>query len=1075
MPGSSSELSAPHYERLGEIIAATADPGTKLLQLRQLLESIYKQLSSDSGISFSGLFARMQYVHAQTNPPQELVNQLNQLRILCNKVAHEGDKPGLEAYLSGILALRDTLRWLDPESGTGEVDEYLRQNQARSFPALEHIPKQSFNCVVLGWELLRQAGKDSGIEIRASDEEGNVLTLMLNDRAGDGSRWSALAKVLWEYCTLNCLNLTPIKGRDRSYSSNPLTMIVVEPDFLIDASSVAECFTNQETHPEYYLLSRLLREPGSSSTVKGNMVNNILDELISEPDNGYQILFQRSLAKMPISLAAIGKEAALELYAAIRDVHFPPLQSFAASVGQDPIQLEPSYICPEYGLQGRLDILYTSAGKQYIVELKSGSAPRYDVWKLHQMQVVAYNMILRRCVEKDALGTSSILYSAAPENHLRHVVNTLELELALLMARNRIVGIMHGLAVDPSVFFNWLLGRQASSGADFRLAQIQTIVSTLKALPEHEYEWFLGQLRLLVREIWFAKTGGLGRDSIYGHNGLWQESTAVKQERYRLLGELRIASVSFNTIVFSLSGEEKVTDFREDDIVVLYRQNLAVSRQQILRGQIVRLSGDSVEVLIRGGLRHFPEPFMQDLWALEHDILETSLFNPLAAIFSFLRGDSKKRQLWLGLAKPGYTAEIPEGAELADTIARMQSSEDYHIVQGPPGTGKTSGLLTAYISALYRDTSKNILILSFTNRAVDEICLNLKRNSIPFIRTGHSSEVTEELLDKQIQGQKYDVISRIVASNRVWVATVSSCSAWLPDLVKLIKFDELVIDEASQIVENSILGIIVQADKTILIGDQNQLPPISRQADQGFAYTHPQLTGLCYDSYSQSLMERLNRVCRSQAWNHASTMLRQHYRMHDAIAGLIQPYYQNSLISMQPRQRLALSPNVEPLLSSRLVWIDFPPSRHHFYDPLQVQGILYLLELLASKGIVADTATEIGIVAPFRAMIHALLHELPAELQSLTIDTVERFQGSERGIIIITLPLHSAGALRNIEALAADGSVDRKLNVAVSRAMERVFVLGCAEICQASAHYKLLVDKIRASGKMLHYSDILKE
>ncbi|HNT52615.1 MAG TPA: hypothetical protein PKH19_04375, partial [Candidatus Syntrophosphaera sp.] len=65
--------------------------------------------------------------------------------------------------------------------------------------------------------------------------------------------------------------------------------------------------------------------------------------------------------------------------------------------------------------------------------------------------------------------------------------------------------------------------------------------------------------------------------------------------------------------------------------------------------------------------------------------------------------------------------------------------------------------------------------------------------------------------------------------------------------------------------------------------------------------------------------------------------------------------------------------------------------------------------------------------------------------------------------------------LRNIEALSADKAVDRKLNVAVSRAQERIFVFGCRELCRGSEHYKLLVDKIAASGRVFTASDIFKE
>jgi DNA replication ATP-dependent helicase Dna2 len=201
-------------------------------------------------------------------------------------------------------------------------------------------------------------------------------------------------------------------------------------------------------------------------------------------------------------------------------------------------------------------------------------------------------------------------------------------------------------------------------------------------------------------------------------------------------------------------------------------------------------------------------------------------------------------------------------------------------------------------------------------------------------------------------------------------------------------------------------------------------------------------------------------------------MLHQHYRMHDEIADLIQPYYNGRLISALARQKEPLPATGNSLLDSRLVWINFPPSRFAWYDPLQVDCVLKLTRLLAENGLAQDPTSDLGIVAPFRAMIHALRKELPDSLASLTIDTVERFQGSERKNIIITLPLHGVEVLHNVEALSADGRVDRKMNVAVSRAQERLFLLGCPEICARSPHYKFLMDRIRASGRVFHYTEI---
>jgi hypothetical protein len=1062
------------YTRLRDIIFSSENLKNKFLLLRQLLESVYKKLSEDSNMSFSGLFARMKYIQEQLEIPSEIDYQLNQLRILSNKAAHEDDyQPTSKEWLSSVYAINKFLRWLNPEIEDSVIEDYLSKHQAQAFPPLSPQKRKDLLCIVKSWEILKNNNQDAGLKIVGTLEEGIECTIYLNDMEDAGKKWSTLAKVLWKYCTLKCFRLTPIQGRAQNYQSNPTTLIVLEPDFLIDTSYLAECFTNNEMHPEDYILNRMISEPSSEKQIQGIIVNNILDELIRTPDMPFKELFKKSLIKQPISLVALGNNTVLNIYQNILRIHFPALKEFAASLRNVPVQLELSFFNPDYGLQGRVDILYEKDGKRHIVELKSGRAHIFDVWKNNKMQVIAYNMMLKKS-GRNPLGYASIFYSAAGENALRHISSDMALEQELIMCRNRIVGLIHNLAIDPIPFFNWLKEQKVSFDLNFREAKLSKIIETLQNLEDYEYEWFLEQVRLLCREIWFEKTGGLNRNSIFGYNALWQESVNAKKQHYRILTSLKLEKIQFNEIWFSIPDEDIITDFRIGDLVVLYREKMRVEQQEIIRGKIKYIDREKVKVQLNGGCREI-EDSKTDLWAMEHDIIESALYAPLSSIFDFLQDKRGKRPLFLGLSEPNAGIfNTSKQNSLDDVVERMFAAKDYFIVQGPPGTGKTSGLLTQYIEKVFRDTEHHILILSFTNRAVDEICLNLKKHSIPFIRTGQSETIKQELLEHLIAEQDFDEIEKIIKSNRIWVATVQSCNAWLNDMLNIVKIDELVIDEASQIIENNILGIITKVGKTILIGDQNQLPPITLQTKETFKFQNQQLKSLCYDYYNKSMMERLFQVCETRGWNHSITMLNEHYRMHNQIASLVQEYYANALIPKLSLQLQDLVPQGNILVDSRLVWIEFPVSEHLYYDSLQVQYIIQILKVFKQYGIVQNYDKDVGIVTPFRAMIQAIYKELPTDLKAITIDTVERFQGSERKNIIISLPLHHANDLSLTEALSSDGKVDRKLNVAITRAQERLIILGCSKLCQKSRHYNNLLHKIQSSGTMINYQELFK-
>jgi len=202
-------------------------------------------------------------------------------------------------------------------------------------------------------------------------------------------------------------------------------------------------------------------------------------------------------------------------------------------------------------------------------------------------------------------------------------------------------------------------------------------------------------------------------------------------------------------------------------------------------------------------------------------------------------------------------------------------------------------------------------------------------------------------------------------------------------------------------------------------------------------------------------------------------MLNEHYRMHKQIANLVQEYYADALISKLPQQQQNLIPKGNILVDSRLVWIDFPVSEHLFYDPLQVRYIIQILKVFKQYNIIQNYDKDVGIVAPFRVMIQAIYKELPTDMKAITIDTVERFQGSERKIIIISLPLHNENDLNLTEALSSDGRVNRKLNVALTRAQEHLIILGCSKLCKKSKHYNNLLHKIQSSGIMINHQELL--
>ena len=83
--------------------------------------------------------------------------------------------------------------------------------------------------------------------------------------------------------------------------------------------------------------------------------------------------------------------------------------------------------------------------------------------------------------------------------------------------------------------------------------------------------------------------------------------------------------------------------------------------------------------------------------------------------------------------------------------------------------------------------------------------------------------------------------------------------------------------------------------------------------------------------------------------------------------------------------------------------------------------------------------------------------------EDIVIDTVERFQGSQRELILFGTTINSPEQIDILSAPVpdADGTpIDRKLNVALTRARRQMFVFGNKEVLSLSPIYRSLIEEI---------------
>jgi superfamily I DNA and/or RNA helicase len=446
-----------------------------------------------------------------------------------------------------------------------------------------------------------------------------------------------------------------------------------------------------------------------------------------------------------------------------------------------------------------------------------------------------------------------------------------------------------------------------------------------------------------------------------------------------------------------------------------------------------------------------------------------------------MAGSEAKFSLLTGQATPAATAIKPLienslNANQREVLQKAIAAKDYFLVQGPPGTGKTSTFLTHLVTELQQQEG-SMVIVAFTNRAVEEIAHRLTAKKISFLRLGSRQSESEARLRAMVEGGDIEAVSTHIKGHRIFLSTM----AGRLESLKLLKPDlrTLVVDEASQLTEPQLVSLVMDFEKFILIGDQNQLPPVVAQ-DAGFCKVEdPLLQAIGLDDLRVSLFERLMQICKDRGWGHAWGMLTMHFRMHRDIADLINPWYGNQLVCGREEQEQAFAAAGQPgddwhkvLSAGRAVFIPSPREITSKYHRTEAERVVSLLNYLKKTYGSAFTKDTVGVVTPWRTqigLIRSLIGDDPV-LQDLNIDTVERFQGSENDIIIVSLAVYHPAQLLMLNSPGRFGysdedgfkeiAVDRKLLVTLSRARKQVVFMGDEGVIKGNRDYVEVVGRM---------------
>ena len=993
-------------------------------------------------------------------------------------------------------------------------------------------------CIVRAWD-----EQTIQVAVINQDSSEELLTVDYMNTA-EYVDFSYLRSLLREGMQLNLLDCTVTRKKVIP------RLIVVEPDYLVDISSIANCFESYGHHPLLFTVKRMGERPNNKHIVLGNFAGSALDDIINHPtDYTIKDTFRSNFREKALDFATCPdfnavefKQAAEQQVANIQEIVNELFQSFE----REKAILEPSFVCERLGLQGRIDLMTTDL--KLLVEQKSGKNifierqyknPHGSLHvEKHYVQLLLYYGILQYNFQlnpKDA--HIELMYSKYPlPNGLLEVEPLQKLIREAIKFRNQAVATEYWMAENGfhrllPLLTPQVLNVEKQNDAFYQrylLPQLTEVLAPLHQLSELERAYFTRMMTFVIKEQLVSKVGA--QEGVGNSNAdLWNMPLAEKKDTGNIYTGLTITdkscSSSFNgydTITLNVpqQGIDFLPNFRRGDMVYLYaykkNEEPDVRKSILFKGSLQEIHTSSIVVHLNDGQQN-PNLIAGECFALEHAGSDIGGTSAIRSLYTFITSDVERRQLLLGQRAPRADKSLvlsrsyhPDYDEI---ILKAKQAQDYFLLIGPPGTGKTSQALQYLVCEQLAEKPKvpntkpndqspmvngqsSILLLAYTNRAVDEICNMLSEHEIDYIRIGneyscdpkYSDHLLQEVLD---ENTTLNSIKSTLAEAQIIVATTSTMNS-RSALFNIKHFDLVIIDEASQILEPNIVGILTARqeegraiDRFILVGDHKQLPAVvQQQGSLEMEGSDKRLDSIHLSSCTNSLFERLILTERAAGRTDFIGTLHKQGRMHPDIADFAnRKFYAKEQLECVPlahqlETELAYNEESEDALDNalkahRMIFIPSTPCKQlNISEKVNTDEARIIADLLRrlyrqmDKDF--DPQKSVGVIVPYRnqiAMIRKEIErlEIPA-LEGISIDTVERYQGSQRDVILYSFTIQSRYQLDFLTAntFYEEGQpIDRKLNVAITRARKQLILTGNESTLRQNQLFAELIDYIK--------------
>lgn len=422
---------------------------------------------------------------------------------------------------------------------------------------------------------------------------------------------------------------------------------------------------------------------------------------------------------------------------------------------------------------------------------------------------------------------------------------------------------------------------------------------------------------------------------------------------------------------------------------------------------------------------------------------------------------------------PFHNKSLTENMSQKTSVELAYKEKNIFLIQGPPGTGKTTVIRELVEQIFETDDDSRVLIVSQANVAVDNALSGLiKKYGNQTVRCGNGNKISEEFQKLRLQKRCQDYLDDLMERREDfeeeffddWQETIITNESYdySPVLCELIirnhrligatcvglarrniglertEFDLVIIDEAGKALPAEMLIPLVRAKKTVIIGDQRQLPPV--------------INPILYDEERIDLEERAisenDLFCHSfferlydNAPDSCKVMLDTQYRMPAVIGTAISDLFYGGRL----KNGAGTDCKKPVLFEGNLSFINFDGNKNYCENKDKYnKQITNITEAHAAVSLVMnirvkDPSCKIAVITPYKGQKRLISNTfvksgIHYQIDNIFVDTVDSFQGSEADVVVFC-------TTRAVQPTMFFKDTKR-LNVALSRAKRELIILG---------------------------------